>query len=46
MRHQQGASYIAILVAIIGFAFMAKLQLRFGDRISMIECWITRLKSS
>ncbi len=24
MRHQQGASYIAILIAIIGFAFMAK----------------------
>ncbi len=24
MRHQQGASYIAILFAIIGFAFMAK----------------------
>ena len=24
MRHQQGASYIAILIAILGFAFMAK----------------------
>ena len=26
MRHQQGASYIAILIAIIGFAFMALKQ--------------------
>ena len=25
MRHQQGASYIAILIAIIGFAFLAKI---------------------
>ena len=24
MRHQKGASYIAILLAVIGFAFMAK----------------------
>lgn len=27
MRHQRGASYIAILVAIIGFAFMAKIAI-------------------
>ncbi|AVH14551.1 DUF4845 domain-containing protein [Acinetobacter indicus] len=38
MRHQQGASYIAILVAIIGFAFMAKIAVAvwgayFDDRM-------------
>lgn len=27
MRHQKGASYIAILIAIIGFAFMAKIAI-------------------
>ena len=27
MRHQQGASYIAILIAIIGLAFMAKIAI-------------------
>lgn len=27
MKHQRGASYIAILVAIIGFAFMAKIAI-------------------
>ena len=24
MRHQQGASYIGVLIAIVGFAFLAK----------------------
>ena len=38
MRHQQGASYIAILIAIIGFAFMAKVAIAvwgpyFDDRM-------------
>ena len=38
MRHQQGASYIAILIAIIGFAFMAKVAVAvwgpyFDDRM-------------
>ncbi|MDM1274713.1 DUF4845 domain-containing protein [Acinetobacter indicus] len=38
MRYQQGASYIAILVAIIGFAFMAKIAVAvwgpyFDDRM-------------
>lgn len=38
MRHQQGASYIAILIAIIGFAFMAKIAIAvwgpyFDDRM-------------
>ena len=27
MRHQKGASYIAILLAVIGFAFMAKIAI-------------------
>lgn len=27
MRHQQGASYIGILVAVIGFCFMAKIAI-------------------
>ncbi len=38
MRNQQGASYIAILIAIIGFAFMAKVAVAvwgpyFDDRM-------------
>lgn len=38
MRHQQGASYIAILIAIIGFAFMVKVAVAvwgpyFDDRM-------------
>ncbi|MEX5288652.1 DUF4845 domain-containing protein [Acinetobacter towneri] len=38
MRHQQGVSYIAILIAIIGFAFMAKVAIAvwgpyFDDRM-------------
>ena len=38
MRHQQGASYIAILIGIIGFAFMAKVAIAvwgpyFDDRM-------------
>lgn len=35
-KNQQGASYIAILFAIMGFAFMAKVQLQFGLLILMI----------
>jgi Domain of unknown function (DUF4845) len=44
MRHQQGASYIAILFAIMGFAFLAKIAIAvwgpyFDDRLvdSQIE---------
>jgi len=44
MRHQQGASYIAILFAIMGFAFLAKIAVAvwgpyFDDRLvdSQIE---------
>ena len=38
MRHQKGASYIAVLIAIIGFAFMAKVAIAvwgpyFDDRM-------------
>jgi|SRR5690606_4880943 len=38
MRHQQGASYIAILFAIMGFAFLAKIAIAvwgpyFDDRM-------------
>ena len=36
-KNQQGASYIGILIAIIGFAFLVKLPLLFGRPIGMIE---------
>ncbi|MBD8009150.1 DUF4845 domain-containing protein [Acinetobacter pecorum] len=38
MRHQQGASYIGVLIAIVGFAFLAKVAIAvwgpyFDDRM-------------
>ena len=38
MRHQQGASYIGVLFAIVGFAFLAKVAIAvwgpyFDDRM-------------
>ena len=45
MKHQQGASYIGILFAIVGFAFLAKVAIAVWGHTLMIVWWTIRLRN-
>ena len=44
MRHQQGASYIGVLIAIVGFAFLAKVAIAVWGHTLMIVWSMVRLR--